>query len=271
MKPGEIADISKRTRNIEGWFQESASALFGLLDELQRSASPAIGGGLFEIGVHHGKSAALLCAMARSDETVGVCDLFDSQGANVSGSGAGVRAIFEANVSRVVPGFDRLRIHAKPSGELASDEIGHPQRIFHIDGGHLREEALADLQRGADVLDDAGAIVIDDPYRSEWPGVTEGLLDFLTGRPDFVPIFLGFNKLVIVRSDARAVYRQILDEDGLFWQYFDRRIYSTKVLPVVGAPTRIAFIPSWRQRPELEARISKVLDLRRTVASRLRR
>jgi hypothetical protein len=41
-------------------------------------------GHLFEVGVHHGRSAVLLSQLARRGERLGVCDLFGEQGHNVS-------------------------------------------------------------------------------------------------------------------------------------------------------------------------------------------
>ena len=224
--------------------------LFGLLDEIHRSA--AVTGDLFEIGVHQGKSAVLLCAMARGSETVGVCDLFDEQGLNVSRSGAGDRALLERNIEAINPGFQRLAVYAKPSASLIAAEIGSPKRLFHVDGGHLAEEALADMRLAADVLDQRGALVVDDPFRPEWPGVTEAILRFCgERRDDYAPLILGFNKLVLTLREARPHYEAALSRDDLVWSYFDRRVYESKTLPVAGDPVRIFMIPTYRQVPAL--------------------
>ncbi len=261
----------RRGKNIEGWMMPGAAALLGLLDDVQNSA--AVHGHLFEIGVHHGKSAVLLCAMARADEQVGVCDLFGQQDRNASDSGSGDRLVFEANLRRVVPGFsfNRLHVFAVSSDELTSECVSKPQRIFHVDGGHLREEALADLRLAAEVMHELGAIVVDDPFRPEWPGVTEAIIQFVGGRSGFVPLILGFNKIVLVHQEARALYEPMVDESELFWSYFDKRVVSTKVLPVAGVPTRIIYVPSWLQRPELERALVRALTLRARAVPGIRR
>jgi Methyltransferase domain len=269
MKPADVRAVSRRTRGIHGWFSADAAALFGLLDEAQRIAG--VDGGLFEIGVHHGRSAVLLSRLARPDERLGVCDLFGEQAENVSASGSGDRAIFEANMAELAPGFDRLDVFATASDHLSPEQIGGPYRLFHVDGGHLREEALADLRLGAAVLGPRGAIVVDDPFSVAWPGVTEGILVFLAERPDFAPLILGFNKLVLVPATARELYEPLVTDQATWWRYFDRRIYDLKALPIAGHPTHIVTVPSWRQHPGLNRAVAQMETVRHGLAYRARR
>jgi hypothetical protein len=265
MDPAEARRIGKRTHGISGWFSSDAAALFALLDTIQRDHD--VTGDLFEIGVHHGRSAVLLCSMARPGESVGACDLFGRQDLNVSASGAGDRAVFERNIAEFVPGFDRLVVHAGSSAALRPEDIGGPQRLFHVDGGHSREEALGDIRLGAQVLHERGALVVDDPFRLEWPGVTEALLGFLDERDEFSAIAVGFNKLVLVRESARAPYERALADP---WAYFDPRVYSSKTAPIAGRPATVFYIPPYRQAPRLEPTVARVRSLQGLVRHRLR-
>jgi len=249
----------RRTRQIEGWFSPDAAALIALLDEAQLTAG--VRGNIFEIGVHHGRSAVFLCALARGEERLGVCDLFGEQVLNVSASGSGNRAIFEANIAAEAPGFTRLDIFAKPSYKLIADEIGRPHRLFHIDGGHLCEEALTDLRLGAAVLHDQGAIIVDDPFRADWPGVTEAILDFLAERPEFRPMIVGFNKLVIVPTAAAGIYESLICDSRMLWRYFDKHVFQMKQLPMAGRDTYIMLVPTWRQCPELDRNVARLVSL----------
>lgn len=269
MQPADVRGITRRTRQIEGWFSAEAAALFGLLDEAQRAAG--VTGDLFEIGVHHGRSAVLLSQLARPDERLGVCDLFGEQGQNVSASGSGDRAIFEANMANLAPAFDRLEVFARASDQLTPDQIGRPYRLFHVDGGHLCEEALSDLRLGAAVLSDRGAIVVDDPFSAAWPGVTEGILRFLDERADFSPLILGYNKLVLVPTAARPVYEASITDGETWWRYFDHRVYELKVLPIAGHPTHIVIVPGWRQHPELTRVVALTETFRHGLAYRVRK
>ena len=128
MHPADVRTITRRTRRVEGWFSAEAAALFGLLDEAQRAAG--VEGHLFEIGVHHGRSAVLLSQLARPGERLGVCDLFGEQSQNVSASGGGDRAIFERNIAALAPGFDRLDVFATASDELTPEVSAGPTASF---------------------------------------------------------------------------------------------------------------------------------------------
>jgi methyltransferase family protein len=267
MHPAEARQLARRSRQIHGWFTPEAAALFALLDHVQRECGTH--GDLFEIGTHHGKSAVLLCAMSRPSETVGVCDLFGDQALNVSASGSGDRAVFDRNVQDVIPGFARLRVFEQSSAQLSAEEVGSGQRFFHVDGGHLLEEALGDLRLGAAVLQEQGVIVVDDPFRPEWPGVTEAILRFLAEEPAFMPLVMGFNKLVLVRGDARAPYDEALASPELVWSYFDRRVYASKTLPLAGQPVTIFSIPTARQVPGLDPAAARIRNLASSAKRRL--
>jgi hypothetical protein len=156
----------------------------------------------------------------------------------------------------------------KRNDQLTREEIGGPYRFFHIDGGHLTQEALTDLHLAADVLHDAGVIVLDDPFRCEWPGVTEAFLQFLDHRHDFVPVALGFNKLVICKRDARRTYDEALAAP---WDRFTRRVWDGKELLLAGSPVRVFVIPMHRKIVGLDQRISWALWLQSALRLRLRR
>jgi hypothetical protein len=207
--------------------------------------------------------------MARPSEFVGVCDLFGDQLLNVSASGSGDRTVFERNVRSLVPEFDRLRVFARSSADLTATDVGAGQRFFHVDGGHLFEEALGDLRLGAQVLHDQGVIVVDDPFRPEWPGVTEAVLKFLDDEPGFVPLVLGFNKLVLIRRSAREPYAQALGEPETVWSSFDRLVFRDKTLPLHGEPVTIFYIPTYRQLPELTRPVARMRHVSSAVRRRL--
>jgi Methyltransferase domain len=262
----EVEDVFRTIRPIDGWFSLEAAQLFGLLDAVQVCAG--VVGDLFEIGVHHGRSAVLLCHMAQAGERVRVCDLFDAQSENVSGSGRGDRALFEQNIRALAPASIEVEIFHRRSDQLLPEEIGGPYRFFHIDGGHLAEEALLDLRLAAPVLHDAGVIAIDDPFRPEWPGVTEALVRFLDECNEFVAVALAFNKLVICKRRARALYDEALAHP---WDRFSSRVWAAKQMSLVGSPVQIFTIPMERQIADLDQRVAWALWLRSALWLRLRR
>jgi hypothetical protein len=176
--------------------------------------------------------------------------------------------VFEQNIAARAPGFDALEIFEKRSDQLTREELGGPYRFFHIDGGHLAEEALGDLHLAADVLHDAGVIVLDDPFQCEWPGVTEALVQFLDGRDDFVPVALGFNKLLICKRDARRSYDEAL---ATSWDRFSPRIWEGRELLLTGSPVRVFVIPMHRKLADMDRRIAWTLWLQSALRLRLRR
>jgi hypothetical protein len=267
MDPAAVRKVTRATRKIDGWFSPGAAALFGLLDEAQAKAG--VTGDLFEIGVHHGKSAVLLSYLRRGAETVRICDVFGRQDLNESGSGAGERGVFEKNYRSLGAG-DAPVVFEKFSFDLTQEEIGGPFRFFHVDGGHLAEEAMADIELAASVLDDRGVIVVDDPFHPGWPGVTEAIIDFCRQRAEYVPLVLGFNKLVLVQKAARSSYDETITARQ--WDYFDRHVYLRKDLPIAGTPTAIYFIPSTRQiSGRLEPTIARTRWVTGGIAKRLAR
>jgi glycosyltransferase involved in cell wall biosynthesis len=267
MRSTNVRRITRQSRHIHGWFSPDAAGLFGLIDELQHEAG--VRGDLFEIGVHHGKSAVMLGAMAREGEILGVCDVFGDQGANVSLSGLGNRATFDGNLRRIAP-TSNVTVHEKRSSELTPEELGGPYRFFHVDGGHLAEDALGDLRLAAEVLHDCGVIVLDDPFRPDWPGVTEAALQFMQERKDYAPIALGFNKLAL--TPAPEVYEQ-LGSDRM-WDYIPEDLFTMKRLPIAGREALIFWIHADHQMPRLSrfasrahARVARVRRRLKPLAS----
>ena len=120
MKKTDVADFLQATRVVQGWFFPVDAYAFGMFDEIQKQEG--IGGNLFEVGVHHGKSAIFLARAAAPPDVVGVCDVFESS------------ELFLANMrlhTTLPP--ERLAIFAKRSAALTMDETTSRVRFFHID------------------------------------------------------------------------------------------------------------------------------------------
>lgn len=256
MTPDLVREIVKRTRHIEGWFSPEAAYLFSLLDHAQQQGG--VQGNLFEIGVHHGKSAILLGAMADpAREILGVCDLFGSQGGNRSASGAGDRDIFMENFRASFPDHGFLRVFEKPSGDLTPEEVTQSCRFFHIDGGHTAEEALGDLELAAEALSEQGVIVIDDAFSPVWPSVTEAIFRFFTSRPGcFVPLVIGFNKLAIIRPSATELYRSCLEAPDVYGRFVPCGPYEATSIELLGHAVRIFSLPSWVDVRSIKSRLA---------------
>ncbi len=236
VSPRDAVRLVRQTRRIDGWLSPGAIYLFALIDRIQKQE--VITGNLFEIGVHHGKSALVLATMARANERLGVCDIFGAQDLNVSVSGKGDRAIFTDNFAKAFPGNTRLDIYEKLSSDLTTDEVTRC-RFLHVDGGHSSPEALADLELCAQCLAPGGVIAVDDAFHPTWPGVTDAIFQFLLRRPDMQPLAVGFNKMLLVGAEWRDRYARVFNDPGEVQRYFPRQPYRIKVVEVFGVPTHV--------------------------------
>jgi hypothetical protein len=210
MRRNEVIEYLRSTRGVEGWFFPIDAFLFGIIDEIQKREG--ISGNLFEIGVHHGKTALFLARMAAEGEDVGVCDVFDAQELNVDRSGEGNRAIFERHL-RELGGSREVRVLAKLSSKLTSSDTTTSCRFFHIDGGHRPEDVMSDLHVAERALLSDGVVAVDDVFNPSWPGVSEGFYKFMQSGA-FVPIAIGGNKVLLTRPTAADRYAAHLRNSG---------------------------------------------------------
>ena len=247
MNPAKAKQVTRQSKAIPGWFSPEASMLFAWIDEIQKRNN--IEGDCFEIGCHHGKSAVLLaCIVQPGKEKLAVCDLFGMQSDNVSRSGNGDLDAFNRNVQPMRDDGVGVNIFQKNSAALTAAEIGQTYRIFHVDGGHNPDEALTDLRLAANCTIDSGAIVLDDPFRMEWPGVTEALIRFLDERPEFQAIMTGVNKLVLTREKWSGLYVAALDSANQRETFGFSYPWRVKEMPFHRTVVRVFYIPDYLQR-----------------------
>ncbi|GAB2781209.1 class I SAM-dependent methyltransferase [Streptomyces daliensis] len=171
---------------VPGWFYNSDVVLFDwFLDRQWRREQR---GDLLEMGAYMGKSAVMMRAYLREEETFTVCDLFDSEEApsehnerEMRGSYASLtRRAFEANFLAF---HDELpRIIQAPTSVVPDEVEADSCRFVHVDASHMYEHVHQDIASARDVLTDSGVVVLDD-FRSEhtpgvacaaWQAVLEG-------------------------------------------------------------------------------------------------
>ena len=234
MYANDVAEYLRATRDVEGWFFPIDAYLFAAIDEIQKREG--IRGNLFEIGVHHGKTAIFLARMRRDGELLGVCDVFEQQDLNRDRSGEGSRELFEKHM-RAFGG--PARVFAKLSSELTVEDTTADCRFFHIDGGHRPDDVMGDLETASYALHKNGIVAVDDVFNPSWPGVSEGVYRFLAAVPDiFVPILIGGNKVFFARPQARYA----LDDLGSF---VDTRAFRFEPKEWLGRRVMTAVRVSW--------------------------
>lgn len=250
MIPVKAKQLARQSQNIPGWFSKEASMLFAWIDEIQKRNN--ISGDCFEIGCHHGKSAVLLGALTTpGDEKLAVCDLFGQQSDNVSRSGNGDLDAFNANMSAVVKAGVEINVFQKNSAHLTPEEIGDEYRIFHVDGGHNPDEALLDLRLAAKCTVDSGVIILDDPFRMEWPGVTEALIRFLDEQPEYQAIMTGFNKVVLTRDKWSGIYLAALESTTQRENFGFGYPWRVKHMPFHKTDLRVFYVPDYLQKKSI--------------------
>jgi hypothetical protein len=193
--------------SIEGWGIDAyLGRLFLDLNEYQLRRK--IFGNLFEIGVHHGRSAVLLALMASLGETAVFVDLFDRQEENLDASGSGNLPIFKSNLEKWAPGKIALilRENSLDLDFSAVEELKDGVRFAHIDGAHYRPAVLNDIIKTRSVLISGGIIVIDDFMHTGFPGVNEACHEYLEEHAEdgLAPVAIGRNKLILTTEESRA-------------------------------------------------------------------
>ena len=255
VSPQHAVRLVRKTRPIDGWLSPGAIYLFALIDAVQKQLG--IEGNLFEIGVHHGKSALVLGAMAQPSDRLGVCDIFGAQALNVSASGKGDRDIFLRNFRDAYPNDSFLTVHEKLSSALTPAEITRC-RFVHVDGGHSSPEALADLELCVQCMVPGAVIALDDAFHPTWPGVTDAIYRFLGKHQEMAPLVIGFNKMLLVEAAWRDRYARVFEDRDEYRRYIPRQPYSMKIVEVCGYPTYTFYVHSSRSERSLATRLHRL-------------
>jgi SAM-dependent methyltransferase len=178
-------------RGIEGWFGLGPAAIWDALLCFQREQG--LCGHMLEIGVWHGKSAALLAMHGNCGERLYLVD-----------SDLRLRRVEDAIVAaHPVPTLD-VRLIECDSRTLHIDpivaECFQGFRWIHVDGEHTARAVSSDLALANMLLAADGIVVVDDFFNWRYPQVTEAVLRHLRTYPDDFALFLcGYNKAYLAR------------------------------------------------------------------------
>jgi hypothetical protein len=192
----EYAEVHATTA---GWFHLAAAAIWDALLGYQEERG--IRGHFLEIGVWHGKSAALLALHA--DPTSEVCVLVDKHLARdrVEATLRSVRGELDASIKLL-----SCDSRALPSSPFTV-EGRHQFRFVHIDGEHTAGAIHNDLTLADGLLAGDGIVAVDDFMSVRYPQITEAVLRYVREHPEQFTLFLcGFNKAYLVRPHAARRY-----------------------------------------------------------------
>ncbi len=193
------------TGEIEGWFGDGAIAVWDALLDFQRRSR--VSGHMLEIGVHHGKSAALMAMYAQPGSKVVLVD-YALKTAKIE------RAISSA---RPAAGAEFITVNGD-SRELGVNPIVvqtyRQHRWIHIDGEHTAGAVTNDLRVANQLSSNEGVVVVDDFFSWLYPQVTEAVLRHVRQHPDDFALFLcGFNKAYLARPHYVHNYLRFCAEE----------------------------------------------------------
>lgn len=218
---------------INGAFDKNFVGVLDLINKYQ--IKNQIFGNLAEIGVYQGKSFIPIYLLANEGEYVLAIDCFDNQEFNYDFSGyASNYDKFIKNLLKYSSGnLEKLKILKCDSSEKTSSDYvsscgGTKFRIFSIDGCHSSKVTYIDLKNAFLSLIDGGIIIVDDYFNKDWPGVSEGVANFMIENNELRPFFIGWNKVIFAHINYVNYYL------NLFRQYpglvKESILFNSKVL-----------------------------------------
>lgn len=236
-------DAPRTLDEVPGWFPITDQELFSWF--LAGPEGAASRGDLLELGCYLGKSAILLGRHLRPDETLTVCDLFESP----APTAANENEVKGSYASLTRAGFTRnyLAFHERPPRIVqapTSAVLDHVRpgtcRFVHVDASHLYEHVRCDIGTARAVLAPGGVVVLDD-YRAEHtPGVAAAAWEAVFTR-GLRPVCVTGQKLYGTWDDPAPL------RDALRAWARDREDWWMEEQDVAGAPLlRLMFRPRSR-------------------------
>jgi hypothetical protein len=165
-RPRSAAEYLAIKDAVRGWLLDIDATLFIGVDAVQRVFGAR--GDLLEIGVFYGKTSILLGYLARPDEALVCCDIFEDTQA-LSDEGEAEHETYHRALRRAEFERNYLRFHAKlptivaaPSSTLDADAWAGRFRLIHIDGGHEYGVVSEDIRLARKMLAPGGVVIFDD-------------------------------------------------------------------------------------------------------------
>ncbi len=199
--------------HVEGWCHNNLPYVLEWLDALPCNR----GGGICEIGVHHGQFFMALNALTELEDRSFAVDVFEDQELNIDKSGGGSSEIFKSHLARYDrhQGHNTVVVRADSTDPAAQadlrERIGLGKvRFFSIDGGHSARHTVNDLELACQLTKNAGVVFVDDFLSSHWLGVMEGTMAYLSRAPTLIPFAVGLNKMLLCRLSFYDTYFKAL-------------------------------------------------------------
>ena len=203
--------LSNEFATVQGW---CIPHLWQSLWPLRQAVIAQGGAGpVAEIGVFHGKFFIGLVKTMGAPQHNHAMDVFDLQQFNLDKAGEGNAAKFKENMARtgiVESAVTMVKTDSMWLGRADADRIRAETggfSMFSVDGCHLAEHTINDMNFAIEVTKPQGIIFVDDYYNADWPGVQEGVAKYyLNNTARFVPLYYSCNKLVLCNLSYHKIY-----------------------------------------------------------------
>jgi len=213
--------LRKGNKRVEGWLYQIDAQLVRAVGEIQ--TKNGISGSVGEIGVWKGRLFILLYLLLYENEKAFSIDIFDqnqlSKDRPSPKPNPALKQILQEfldNVEKHAGSSEDIHtIRGSSDNVVAGDILSTvgPVRLFSIDGGHTKELVINDLELASSTLCEQGVVIFDDCFKPEWPGVINGLHEFLFRKSaDLVPFAISLNKVFLCKPSAAEMYRESLKE-----------------------------------------------------------
>jgi hypothetical protein len=213
--------LRRGNKRVEGWLYQLDAQLVRAVGDIQTKNK--LSGSVGEIGVWKGRLFILLYLLLHENEKAFGVDIFDQNQLSKDRPNPkpdpALKQILQEfldNVEKHVGTSDDIHtIRGSSDSVVAGDILSTvgAVRLFSIDGGHTKELVINDLELAASTLCEQGVVIFDDCFKPEWPGVINGLHEFLLRKTeDLVPFAISFNKVFLCKPSAASMYRESLKE-----------------------------------------------------------
>jgi methyltransferase family protein len=197
----------ERFSSLPGWFMEESAVIWDCFLDFQKRQH--VKGHALEIGVYHGRSAAMICLHLAQQEKLVLIDPHRLE-------------TVKATLSTIKP--DNLICYSCMSRRIPIAELSalYGQcRWIHVDGDHSASACSHDLALADYLLGDHGVVVVDDFMTPRHPQVMASVFNYLYSHPFSFRMFLcGFGKAYLARPPyvfqyLRFIRDHIADELSL--------------------------------------------------------
>ena len=225
---------------VGGWLENETASVIAHLTTDQTNRD--IFGNLMEIGTFHGKLFCLLANSCLQNEIAIGIDIFEQQDANQDNSGDKFnKSVLEKNLQQFAPGakYEIIQADSTTLGDDFTDRY-KGIRFMSVDGSHTWKATCHDLTLSEKLLIAGGIVAVDDIFRLDWAGVTNGVYAYLNHNKDnlnsLVPFAVIPNKLLLTTDRNFAkLYQTVLLENfshllAINNQEWQELWYDTRIL-----------------------------------------